>query len=264
MECKFCKNEFKTSSILKTHQQSAKYCLKIQNKNDICKTFCCEECGTKLTSRQRLSTHLQSCSANTPLVKEKISNLEKIIDNLKIENIELKNQLKLYKELAERELDCIESIAKQPKTTSNNQTNNLMMLTPLDLNDKESFSKVIKESFDTNYLLEGQKGVAKFAVDKLLKDKDGNLRYVCTDPSRQTYRFKAMDGTIERDIKAKKLTSAIAADVVRQSYNLSNDKIQNGDTEVFLLYSASAQDINDMSTDNGEFRNELASLTNTN
>lgn len=30
MECKYCNNKFKTKSIIRHHQKTAKYCLKIQ------------------------------------------------------------------------------------------------------------------------------------------------------------------------------------------------------------------------------------------
>jgi hypothetical protein len=262
MECKYCNNIFKTSSILKNHQQSAKYCLKIQNNIEKAIMFNCEHCGSKLTSKHRLITHLISCSVNIPFVQDKFKEKDKELSICNTRIKELEKQLEIYKALAERELDCMESIAKQPRTTNTQTNNNLNLLTPMDLN-RESFSKTIKEAFGDNYLLEGQKGIARFAFDKLLKDEKGNLKYVCTDPSRQTYRFKALDGTIERDIKAKKLTSAIAEDVIRHSYTISKEKIQNGDSEVFLLYSNNITDINDISTDNGNFRNELASLTST-
>ena len=58
------------------------------------------------------------------------------------------------------------------------------MLTPFELN-RERFSNMIKESFTKDYMIEGQKGVAKFAVDKLLRDENGKLQYVCTG-SKQT------------------------------------------------------------------------------
>lgn len=263
MQCEFCQTILKNKYILKNHQTRARYCLDIQKDAGVKMLpdiYTCIYCNREM-ARNMKDRHLTTCKSK--ILKENI-NLTKELTKCHKEITELKCQLQMYKELAERELDCVETIAKQPRSTTNNQTNNLMLLTPFDMNDKESFSKTIKEAFNDNYIVEGQKGVAKFAVDKLLKDKNGKLRYVCTDPSRQTYRFKSLDGTIERDIKAKKLTSAIAEDVIRQTYNISSDKIQNGDAEVFLLYSTNTQDIQEISTDNGEFRNELASLTSVN
>lgn len=266
MNCEFCGHKFSTKYVLNNHQKRAKYCLDIQRGkgfDPVSDLYHCEYCQIDLdkTNKQR---HLQNCKVRlNSLLENSFSEIEELKQKIRDQEkliIELRRGEKMYKELAERELDCVETIAKQPKTT-NNQTNNLMLLSPLDLNDRELFSRAIKESFSSTYLLEGQKGVAKFAVDKLLRDGNGKLKYICTDPSRQTYRFKTTDGTIERDIKAKKLTSAIAEDIIRQTYSISSNKIEDGNAEVFLLYSGNTQDINSIATDNGEFRSELASLT---
>lgn len=58
MECKYCKNCFKTKGSLKTHQTNTKYCLKLRNKTP---KFVCKDCGKSLTSKLRLSTHQTSC-----------------------------------------------------------------------------------------------------------------------------------------------------------------------------------------------------------
>jgi hypothetical protein len=267
MECEYCKNTFQNKYVLQNHQRRAKYCIRIQEQCLGIKPesvlYTCKYCNKQMATDNRFNHHKmckQKKIADTESLQEKLEKSNSKIAEKDKEILELKCQLEIYKELAERELDCVEEIAKQPRTTNTQTNNNLNLLTPMDLN-RESFSKTIKEAFGDNYLLEGQKGIARFAFDKLLKDEKGNLKYVCTDPSRQTYRFKALDGTIERDIKAKKLTSAIAEDVIRHSYSLSKEKIQNGDSEVFLLYSNNIMDINEISTDNGNFRNELASLT---
>ena len=96
--------------------------------------------------------------------------------------------------------------------STNNTTNNLLMMTPLEMKP-ETFADKIKEKFTLQYMLDGQKGVAKFAVDVLLRDKDGKLNYVCTDPSRLTFRYNTESDGIKRDIHAKQLTDAIAFDL---------------------------------------------------
>jgi hypothetical protein len=103
--------------------------------------------------------------------------------------------------MAEHNQEVIESLAKQPKTnTKTIQT--LNMLTPIDL-QQETFSKKIQELFNLNHFLNGQKGLAQFAVENLLTDENGNLQYVCSDPSRHTFRYKDLNGNLERDILAK-------------------------------------------------------------
>ena len=106
----------------------------------------------------------------------------------------LKAQLQICKEISEHSRDTIEDIARQPRNqTTHNTQNTLINMTPFDMN-KENFAKTIEESFTKEYLLEGQKVVAKFAFDNLLKDENGKLKYVCTDPSRQIYRLRPLMG----------------------------------------------------------------------
>ena len=156
--------------------------------------------------------------------------------------------------------DVAVTAVSRPTTITNNQNNILMSLTPFDIN-KEKFAKKIREHFNKNYLINGQKGVAQFVVEKILKDEDGNLMYICTDPSRQIYRFKGSDGFIERDVKAKKLTSSLYDELRSKSHNISSEEIEGNDSDMFLLYSGRFQDIKELDEDNSEFRIELANLT---
>ena len=77
----------------------------------------------------------------------------------------------------------------------------------MDFNDKNKIKEIIENNYNMDYMLDGQKGFAKFAVENLLKDEDGNLKYVCTDPSRQIFKYKDTLGDIQRDVEAKKLTN---------------------------------------------------------
>jgi hypothetical protein len=263
MECKYCNNTFKTISSLNNHIKTAKYCLALRQ--DSKSLYVCEYCNSTLSSKFRLQTHLQICSQKNEQIlckKDKIIHEKDIlITKLEKEVSELKVHLAFYKELSERELSCMEDIARQPRNqTTNNTQNTLINMTPFDMN-KENFAKTIEESFTKEYLLEGQKGVAKFAVDNLLKDENGKLKYVCTDPSRQIYRFKTLDGGLERDVKAKKLTRALADNLTKKSHTLSMEELEKGDTEVFVVYTSNFQDIKELHDDNGDFRTELASLT---
>ena len=131
------------------------------------------------------------------------------IDNLthQMEILQTKNEM-LEKQL-ERSTTTVEEIAKQPKvqnTTNNN--NKILIATPLDLS-KENIQAAIQNNFSDEYLTQGQKGVARFAFDTMLKDEEGKLKYICTDPSRQIFQYKCDDGTVKKDVKATKLTKAI-------------------------------------------------------
>jgi hypothetical protein len=61
MECEFCQKIFSTKGTLKTHQKTAKYCIKLQEKkgNNIEKFFC-QYCNKELSQRQVIF-HEQKC-----------------------------------------------------------------------------------------------------------------------------------------------------------------------------------------------------------
>ena len=103
--CIYCKKEFSSKSILKNHQKTAKYCLKIQetncnilNEDDIVsKNFVCKYCNKDFTSNFRYQNHLEICLAkykhiinelNVELTntKEELSQTNKILYDIQLEN----------------------------------------------------------------------------------------------------------------------------------------------------------------------------------
>ena len=261
MECPYCNNVFSSKTNLNTHQKTAKYCLKLQEIN-IPVHFICKKCDKTFIHKHIYQKHISTC-INTDtleenkLLKQENKYLKETIDKLEQTIKELQDDLK----------DVAVSAVSRPTSITNNTNNNtsntqniLMNLTPFEMN-KENFTEKIQDHFDKNYLVNGQKGVVQFVVEKILKDKDGKLMYICTDPSRQIYRFKSNDGIIERDVKAKKLTSVFYEEIKGKSYTITNNEIQNGNSDMFLEYSGYFQDIKELEDDNAEFRIELASLT---
>jgi len=280
MECKYCHNKFKSKTVLGIHQRRTKYCLSIQEKMGHSRVdnllYTCEYCF-KLIACDTKARHLRSCKTkkyNESLMlvvckeelktcKEQLKTCKEELRDVKTQLAISNNQLAIYKDLSDHSREVVEEIAKQPRTqtqTTQNTQNILLNMSPLDMS-KEGFSKAIQDSFTKDYFLDGQKGVAKFAVDNLLKDEDGNLKYVCTDPSRQVYRFKTLEGDLERDVRAKKLTTALADELLRKSQSLAVENMENGDSDVFLIVTSNYQDIRELTEDNSRFRTELASMT---
>ena len=116
------------------------------------------------------------------------------------------------------------------------------------------------------YVLDGQKGVAKFAYDNMLKDKNGDLNYYCTDASTSSFKFRNHDGNIHKDINALKLTDKLVeAGINTQSSNLASKIWTNDDgtinTDKFLYGLGKIQEILNLKNDNCIFKNQLASLT---
>ena len=282
MECSFCKNTFRTKYLLTNHQKNAKYCLLLQETQSaiiVSDLLTCEYCN-KQFGPTNLSRHLNTCKIrDKKLIDEKSELIQLKADNitLKAENIEFKKEIielkssltelktenTIYKELAKHNQSTVEEIAKQTKqhihTTNTTQTNVYNNMKPLDIN-KENFFKIIQESYNKDYFLDGQKGVAKFVVEKLLKDEDGKLMYVCTDPSRSIYRFKGQDGSIEKDVKAYKLTNCLLENVTKKCHSIADTEIEK-DKTMFVSYSETYMDIADMINDNSPYLAALSTLT---
>jgi len=249
--CKYCGSNFKRRDLLFKHQNNTQYCLNIQLREK-----------EREREREQLKTELEN-------TKRDLESTKRECEKLKIQLESTKRNLEDMKEDRDDYKDKVFSLANNPinnytaltntNTNTHNGNNNILMLTPFDMN-KQKFSDVIKESFTKDYMIEGQKGVAKFAVDKLLKDEDGKLQYVCTDPSRQIYKFKTIEGDVERDVKAQKLTKNIIEEIKRKSQSIVVADM-NSDADVFMLIANNFQEINGMEGDNSDFRNTLASLT---
>jgi hypothetical protein len=246
MICEYCNKVLATNATLKIHQSQTKYCLVIQKKTKvICTEVICTYCSKSMTKRN-LSRHLISCK------DKKVQNsIQEKLDsaNKRIIALEAENRLLLSSK------ECIEKIAQQPKTTTNMK---VTILSSLDLSE-DRVRRVVEDSFTRNHFLEGQKGVARFAVDYLLRDDQGKLSYICTDPSRHTYRFKQGDSEM-KDIKGKRLTTALAPPVSDKSYRLAVEEMSDY-PEKLIICSENFSDIKGMNEDNSDFRAELATMT---
>ena len=248
--CEFCIKEFNTISSLNRHKVHAKYCLKIQNNIQDEKQFKCSYCDKILSSKQRLDSHKLSC--------------KKLNENKEMENkiIMLESQLEIYKKISEDNHECIKDIAKQPKTYTQqiqNNNNRYLNLSPLNLT-AEYVKDQVENNFTKNNFLEGQKGVAEFVFDNLLKDVNGKSKYICDDSSRHKYSYKTEDGQIMVDLRAKKLTDMIKNDIIKKSNDIISNEMKK--TDDMLNYMGKILDINNMRTDdNGKFLSRLSILT---
>jgi hypothetical protein len=183
------------------------------------------------------------------------------IDKLKEELYDVKGQLKVL----ESNKNIIYDIAKQPKITN---TNNkfLSIQSHLDFNNTEQVKRIIDEKYDKKYLFQGQKGVAQFAVDYILKDDSGQLKYICTDPSRQIFKYKDSEGCIKKDVEAKKLTGFLVnSGIQEKTHDVAIDfwTDENGDIngEKCSALLEPAQSIKNIEIDNSIFKKELVNMT---
>jgi hypothetical protein len=287
--CKFCKKSFTSLGNMVKHQKTTKYCIKIQKKfskeEQIERVlFSCKYCNKAFTSKFHLNNHLELCydtykhlienirkecskeinELNQQLIEKDIK-LEKLeYDNQKLKEEVLMIEIKTEKRMLEKETqelkNTVNEIAKQPRVTTTTH-NKIVITTPVDLS-QPTVQLAIENSFSDEYLIQGQKGVARFAVDNILKDEQGKLKYICTDAARQIFQYKNKDGSMQKDVRATKLTKAILDGELKQtSHKIAWDKMDGAGDDAFMSYTTHYQNIQGMEKDNSEFSKELSCLT---
>jgi hypothetical protein len=148
----------------------------------------------------------------------------------------------------------------------NNTVNNLNISSSIDFNNINKIKDIINDNFTIDYAVNGQKGLAKFVVDNFLTDENGKLNYICTDPSRQIFKYKDSTGEIKKDVEAKKLTNYIVdggikkktIDVANNWYTDDEGKI---DMNKFNIMLDQQQNILKLKDDNNNFKKELVTIT---
>ncbi len=264
-----------------TEKEKCKYCNCVMLKKNLIKHQTSKKC---LIEQENFQSKLKIDLEKSNKVCEKI---DKKYHNLKQENEILKGKIKELQKIIEK-LNCdkdkyfdhIIDIAKKPrsstviepattntinnntiKPTTNNTVNNTVIMTPLDMSSS-AFSEKIANGFGLNDFLQGQAGVAKFAVNNLLRDDNGKLMYVCTDPSRHLFQFKSPHGVIEKDPRAVKLTEAISEEVRKKSSQISStdDNLDNIGLDELMEQYNDIKEIRDPNKNVG-FRNVLTGLT---
>ena len=274
MECKFCKKVLKNKYILQSHQKNAKYCLKMRGELKKGK-FICECCGKDFGRKSVLQTHMSTCNMNTKQVRvlnkkwEKKQKLwekkntilkslgKKFMDqitHLEKENEELKTERDSMWEKYEK---LAQIVAKQPRSVTNKNTiiNNTLNLSIFDKSD-DDINKIVDEKYNKDYLIAGQKGVARFTHSHVL-NTDGNPIYEITDRSRGHGRYKKSDNEVVRDHEMKGLTTKVLPSIKKKAIRIvqsepvyfTDEALTNGMNEVYAL--------ND---DNSPFRSEMIKL----
>lgn len=230
MECQYCKKVLTTKNSLSLHQKRAKYCLKIQeqkNNNIHSDLIECEFCK-KQQSKHNFDRHKSTCKMaliiknkdkdeQIILLKEEITERDKSIIEKDKEIESLKAQLQIYKSLSNDSQQCIKEIAKQPKTTNNTNTNNILNLAPLDMDIlTERLTDVINSKMTESHVLDGQEGMARL-VSCCFKTEDGKNLIACTDSSRGVWKSKDVNGNIIKDYKAGNIAKVIKPIAIKKA-----------------------------------------------
>lgn len=271
ISCEFCNYYFKSRSSLNYHQKNTKYCLEIQGKTQT--NFKCDICDKFLSSKNKLEKHKNSCILKNLNKENNLTENEKIIIEITTENKNYKEQIKKQEEQIKELQDKLERMGlkaiERPNNTitTNTTTNNTLNISSsIDFNDVDKVKNIIEDKLDIRYVIDGQKGIANFIKDNILTDNNGELIYVCTDPSRGVFKFKDTTGELKKDLEAKKLTSYILEGGIKnKSADIGNEwcKDDTGefDMKKFTILMVPQQSIMNLSQDNNVLKKELASLT---
>lgn len=255
--CTFCKSLFKSNSMLNRHMKTAKYCLKLQ---DIKKEYKCDGCEKIFRDKRNSTIHTENC------MELKIKNIrDKYENEIKSIRKEYDNKISILEEKLEiykSDHECVQEIAKQPKINNTINNNKYLHITPFILKEGEIARKV-KYNFTEEMFLDGQQGVADFTYNNILKDNNGESKYICNDMNRGNFIYKDDKGEMKTDYKADKLINMIYKPVVERSEILKNSIIAKNDnieTKTKCLDKiVEIKHINNVSSNN-KFRNRIGIL----
>ncbi len=117
-------------------------------------------------------------------------------------------EIKCIRESLIKEQSRYDKVATKSTTTTNSitytNTINQYLSGVGSLEMTEEAMRSLFDDYTEQHFQAGAGGLATFAVDKLLKDDNGNKNYVVSDVSRYIFKHKSDDG-IKRDLKAYNL-----------------------------------------------------------
>jgi hypothetical protein len=218
LQCEFCDKILSSKTNLANHIKTAKYCLKLRNKET---EYICSICNKNIAEKRQFTVHERKCKEIYQNIEKKnliyISQLEQKVKDYEKINTEKTIQIS---ELMNK-LENI-AIAGATKTTTVNNTNN-------------TFNKleITKEWLDqqssklTNKHIEnGGVGYANLSVENGL-----NERVICTDPTRMKLKYKHED-TIVNDVKGRKIAKLFFGSIKEQNEEKIEEIIEKTREEI--------------------------------
>jgi len=260
MECEHCETVLKSEYNLRVHQTTAGYCLKIQginNAND--EELKCGKCSKILSTKTNLTKHEKICQKNigskkdmADIIQEK--DIEIRILKQKVENTERERDL--WKDQHEK---LTQTLASRSTTTKNTMINNNTLNLSVFNKTAEQIKDIVNEKYNREYLLEGQKGVARFTYSHIIKPEEGQPpMYLITDKSRGNAKYKVSETEVVTDNSMIGLSKKIYPSVKQKAVEISLREENPFDGGPF---NRGMNELVEMSQDNSVFRNELMKLS---
>jgi hypothetical protein len=124
--------------------------------------------------------------------------------------------------------------------------------------------EVAREKFEP-YFWDGQRGLANFCVDHIIRTKDGKMILCCTDPTRKRFKYLDAQGDMKEDIEARLFTEkmsipiAIVCEEVYEKIRAEiDDSMKRDMADLKFLELIGFKN----SSTNTEYRQELCTLLN--
>jgi len=271
--CNVCNKTFSTKYNLKAHLERNKKCINLRG-IEVKSEFVCIACNHISMKRSDFQTHLATCTKYLiNLQKEQcdkkdieINKLEEKIEKQKQEyEAKLLQQKKEYEAKLEKFENAVISVAEASKTptiTYNTNSNNGNINNNQILNlSPEVLEPILREKLTFDIAKQGQKGLASFVLNNMLKGPNGELKYKCKDTARQNFEYINKNGDVEKDVRAKKLSQALVDGGVEKIAGEVSSKEWKDDGEKYERYGEKVTEIVTLSTDDSTFRNTLTALT---
>ena len=238
--CKGCEGVFMTKINFTVHQQSCKeyFILKYKEENEELQrnnTFNNNrimELLDKLDNSDKLCSDLQEKqSLSDNLIKELQTRLEKTtVDQEKynklqgrFEELEKQHDKTISKlELKIAQCDAfIQTLAREGSnkvTTTHNTVNNtirnqLSSTYTVDSLEPKQLEDTMRQHYTESDFFGGQKRLAGFCVDHVIKTPDDKMMVCCTDTARKKFKILDIQGNLKEDIEARLLCKKLKVPV---------------------------------------------------
>ncbi len=261
INCQFCNKTFTTVSNRNYHQKNAKACLEIQGKSRSVscqqkQIYMCFGCKATFRNKYNLSRHESGCEKS--IDKEKIQELETLLKVVTAENQSLKDTNKRLHD----SLDAISAklVAKSSGTVYKNCTINQLIinkeLAPYTLTPA-LIEQIVDEKFEAKHLHLKTSGLAKFAIENVIRSEDGKPQLVCTDPSRKTFIYRDENGNVYRDADATEFSEQYLSALEKKGSKII-DQIPAHDSEAIRQTIPGMTKIQDLKENRAPLTGELA------
>jgi hypothetical protein len=174
--CEFCGNDYPSNKQLKAHQQHAKFCLQLQNKDSIAKieNHICSGCNESYSTRSNLNRHKKTCDAYQK-TQAIICSAAGTVNNVNIQNQNIQN------------IQNVQNIQQ-------NIVINLSLGNTISALSVEDISKKVVAAISAKDVEQGLERMVSAAAPKVFKNEKGNWNVKVADASRRKLLIRTDDG----------------------------------------------------------------------